>query len=71
MPSANTPEMFGAIRTVGELGIPPHDWIGMTYTGTDLTGVTYKVGGANGLTVATLTLAYSSGNLVSVSKTVN
>lgn len=43
----------------------------MTYSGTDLTGVTYKVGGASGTTVATLTLAYSGGLLSSVSKVVN
>lgn len=71
MPSANTPEMFGAIRTVGELGIPPHDWIGLSYTGADLTGVTYRLGGESGPIVATLTLGYSGGNLVSVSKTVS
>lgn len=41
----------------------PHDEIAMTYTGSDLTGVTYKLGGE---TVATLTLGYTGGNLTSV-----
>ena len=46
-----------------------YDYIGMSYTGSDLTEVVYKVNGATGTTVATLTLAYSSGNLVLVTKT--
>lgn len=50
------------------LDIPAHDYIALAYTGSDLTGVVYKTGGANGTTVATLTLTYSGGNLVSVAK---
>lgn len=50
------------------LDIPPHDYIAPTYTGEDLTGVVYKTGGEGGATVATLTLAYSSGKLASVTK---
>lgn len=50
------------------LDIPAHDYIGMTYTGSDLTGVVYKSGGSAGDTVATLTLAYTDGNLTSVTK---
>lgn len=71
MPSAQGPELFGVVQTADALGIPPHDWIGLAYNGADLTGVTYKVGGASGTTVATLTLAYSGGLLSSVSKVVN
>jgi hypothetical protein len=41
----------------------PHDEIALTYTGSDLTGVVYKLGG---VTVATLTLGYTGGNLSSV-----
>lgn len=48
--------------------IPPHDYISLGYTGTDLTSVTYKTGGSSGTTVATLTLGYSGSNLVSVTR---
>jgi TATA-box binding protein (TBP) (component of TFIID and TFIIIB) len=41
----------------------PHDQIILSYTGTDLTGVVYRLAG---VTVATLTLGYTSGNLTSV-----
>lgn len=51
------------------LSIPIHDYIGLSYTGSNLTGVTYKTGGAAGTLVATLTLAYSGSTLTSVTKT--
>jgi len=41
----------------------PHDEIALSYTGTNLTGVVYKLAG---VTVATLTLSYSGTNLISV-----
>jgi voltage-gated potassium channel Kch len=41
----------------------PYDQITLSYTGTDLTGVVYRL---SGVTVATLTLGYTSGNLTSV-----
>ena len=50
------------------LSIPVHDYIGLSYAGSNLTGVVYKTGGSGGTTVATLTLAYSGGNLTSVTK---
>jgi hypothetical protein len=57
------------IPTVEGLSIPEHDYIDLTYTGTNLTGVVYKEGGASGTTVATLTLAYDGNdNLTSVTK---
>lgn len=46
--------------------IPTYNSIEMGYTGTDMTSVVYKL---NGTTVCTLTLAYSSGNLTSVTQT--
>lgn len=55
------------VRGTG-IGIPEYDYISLTYTGSDLTGVVYKTGGSGGTTVATLTLAYSNGNLTSVTK---
>jgi hypothetical protein len=57
------------IPTVEGLSIPEHDYIALTYTGSNLTGVVYKDGGAGGTTVATLTLAYDGNdNLTSVTK---
>lgn len=51
------------------LDIPDHDYIGMSYTGSNLTGVVYKTGGSSGTTVATLTLTYDgSNNLTGVAK---
>ena len=43
------------------LNIPVHDYIALTYTGDNLTGVVYKTGGSGGDTEATLTLAYTGG----------
>lgn len=57
------------IPTVEGLSIPKHDYVSLSYTGTNLTGVVYKTGGSGGTTVATLTLAYDgSSNLTSVTK---
>lgn len=56
------------IPVVTGLEIPEHDYISLSYTGSDLTGVVYKTGGSGGTTVATLTLAYSDGKLASVTK---
>ena len=51
------------------LSIPKYDYISLSYTGSNLTGVAYKQGGSGGLTVATLTLAYDgSNNLTSVTR---
>jgi len=58
-----------SLATVAGLSIPEHDYIGLTYSGSDLTGVTYKTGGSGGTTVATLVLAYDgNSNLTSVTK---
>lgn len=46
-----------------------YDYISLSYTGDNLTGVVYKTGGSGGTTVATLTLAYSGSNLTSVTRT--
>jgi hypothetical protein len=56
-------------NVVPGLSIPEHDYVSLSYTGSNLTTVTYKNGGSGGTTVATLTLAYDgSSNLVSVTK---
>ena len=59
----------GNLATIEGLSIPEHDYIGLSYTGTNLTGVVYKIGGADGTTVATLTLAYDGDKLISITKT--
>lgn len=51
------------------LEIPAHDYLSLSYTGSNLTGIIYKTGGSGGTTVATLTLGYDgSDNLTSVTK---
>jgi len=56
------------LLTTNALNVPEHDYISLTYSGTNLTGVVYKDGGSGGTTVATLALTYSGGNLTSVTK---
>jgi hypothetical protein len=57
------------IPTIDGLEIPAHDYISLSYTGSNLTGVVYKTGGSGGTTVATLTLTYDgSDNLTSITK---
>jgi len=55
-------------EVVQGLSIPEHDYISLSYSGSTLTGVVYKVSGAGGTTVGTLALAYSGVNLISVTK---
>lgn len=45
-----------------------YDYIQLGYTGSDLTTVTYKIGGSGGTTVATLTMTYSAGILQTVTR---
>jgi len=57
------------VPVVTGLEIPAHDYIDMSYTGDNMTGVVYKTGGSGGTTVATLTLTYDGNdNLTSVTK---
>lgn len=58
----------GTINTLANLSIPKHDYISLGYTGSNLTTVVFKTGGAAGTTVATLTLGYSGSTLTSVTK---
>lgn len=66
--AGNPVPVQGTVNTLTGLEIPDHDYISLSYTGDNLTGVVYKTGGASGTTVATLTLAYSGSNLISVTK---
>jgi len=57
------------LAVINGLSIPEHDYISLSYTGSNLTGVVYKTGGSGGTTVGTLTLTYDgSSNLISVTK---
>lgn len=69
-PLTDTQLRANAIATLQGLSIPAHDYVSLSYTSGNVTGVTYKTGGSAGTTVATLTLAYDgSGNLTSVART--
>ena len=57
-----------AVMNFGQLVPKEYDYISLSYTGTNLTGVVYKVGGSSGTTQATLTLGYSGSTLTSVTK---
>lgn len=41
-----------------------YDYISLSYTGANLTGVVYKTGGSDGTVVATLTLVYDGSNVL-------
>ena len=58
-----------AVSAFNSLVPASYDYISLTYTGDNLTGVVYKTGGSGGTTIATLTLAYSGATLTSVTKT--
>lgn len=60
-------DLTGHFLTAG-FNIPSHDYVGLTYTGDNVTEIIYKTGGAGGTTVATLTLAYSGTNVTSITK---
>ena len=51
------------------LEIPTHDHITNTYSGSNLTTVVFRRGGASGTVVATLTMTYDgSGNVLTVAR---
>ena len=53
------------IPTITGLQIPQHDKLELSYTGTDLTQVVYKLAG---VVVTTLQLSYTGGRLTSVER---
>lgn len=57
--------------TIESTGLVPkvYDYISLSYTGSNLTGVVYKTGGSGGTTVATLAIAYTGSNITSVTRT--
>lgn len=71
VPMADGSGTYGpAVVAFQPLAPAEFDYIALGYDGSgNLTGVTYKLGGSGGTTVATLTLAYDgSGNLTSVTR---
>jgi hypothetical protein len=45
-----------------------YDYIECSYTGSDMTGVVYKVGGASGVVVATLVLTYLDSKIETITR---
>lgn len=56
------------VPVVQGFNIPSYDHIDLSYSGSTITGVTYKTGGSSGVTVASLTLTYSGTTLLSITK---
>lgn len=63
-PTGTTPQPVSS-----PLEPPKYDYVSLSYTGSNLTEVQYYLGGSGGTLMATLTLAYSGSNLISVAKT--
>lgn len=61
----------GTVDTIQLNALIPeeYDYISLSYTGDDLTGVVYKTGGSGGTTVATLALTYLASVLQTVTRT--
>lgn len=70
VPMADGQGMYApAVVSFQPLSPAEYDYIELSYTGANLTGVVYKLGGASGTTVATLVLGYDgSSNLTSVTR---
>lgn len=62
------PASEDTLKQILGFDIPKYDFIELGYTATDLTSVKYRLGGSTGLIVAELSLNWSGGNLISVSK---
>ena len=56
------------LKVLNSLVPAAYDYIALSYTGSNLTGVVFKTGGAGGSTVSTLTLAYTGSQLDSVTQ---
>ena len=59
----------GRLDIISGLIPESYDYVALSYTGSNLTGVVYKTGGSGGTTVATLTLAYTGSVLNSITRT--
>ena len=67
--SANQVLEIAQLQTINSLVPSVYDYISLSYTGDNLTGVVFRSGGSDGTVVSTLTLAYTGSNLTSVTKT--
>lgn len=67
--AARQDTVISNLQAINSLAPSAYDYIGLAYTGSDLTSVVYKSGGSGGSTISTLTLAYTSSVLQSVTKT--
>ncbi len=61
-------DIIDELKTMNSLVPDKYDFIDMSYTGSDLTGVVFKIGGSSGTVVSTLAISYSGGNIASVLK---
>lgn len=66
---AKQDDIITELNTINSLTPAVYDYIALTYTGDNLTGVVFKTGGSGGTTISTLTLAYTGSTLTSVTKT--
>ena len=66
--SANQALELAELQALNSLIPSTYDYIALSYTGDNLTGVVFKSGGSGGATVSTLTLAYTGARLDSVTK---
>ena len=48
------------VNTLNTLVTQSYDYVSLSYTGDNLTGVIFKTGGAGGTTVATVTMTYDA-----------
>jgi len=66
---AKQDDIITELQVINSLIPAEYDYISLSYTGSNLTGVVFKTGGSGGTTVSTLTLAYTGSRLDSVTKT--
>ena len=67
---AKQDDIITELKVVNSLVPSKYDFISLSYTGSNLTGVIFKTGGVDGDIVSTLALTYDdSDNLTSVTKT--
>lgn len=60
---------YSASSFITGLGIPPHDFISLTYSGTLISQAVFKTQGVSGVTVATLSFTYNgNGDVLTVTR---
>jgi hypothetical protein len=65
----NTDANSWPVHDMNKLVPEKYDYIGLTYTGDNLTTVVYRQGGSGGTVIATLTLTYTGDRLDTVART--